>query len=237
MAIFSTWGKWDEVRVMIRNALLTDNALALDEKELDTLLLGEVVTMMLDEANKFLMKNYDRWPAEKKQLTLDSYSVCLGYIVRQLTERFNLSDTQKQLYLMPAIETANVITAELIDSLLLIGDFAFKVKNEILSDLYGQDFAVLYPDLVKGVYIYDPELSLKIQSAVIEKTAEIASHETPINQKRLTSHAIFMSEIIQQKKPDSNFEELFKQKTGKSMQEYKDMISQTKIPGVGALSH
>lgn len=227
MTAFTTWGRWEEVRVMIKNELLTNKVIDTEETVLDDFLLNEVTTTMLDESNDFLKNNLERWRTEKKQLMLDSYGVCLGSIVRVISEKFNLSVTQKRLFLMPAIEHAHLITSEMIDNLLVIGDFCFKIKNELLFELYGDDFQERYAELMNGVYVYDPELSLKIKSAIISKVEKIATTDT-LNQSRLRAHGIFISEVIQQIKTEQNFEELFKQKTGKSMKDYKEEISQNK---------
>lgn len=77
MAVFTTWGRWEEVRLMIQQTLLI-NIPGLDENELSNFLLSEVVSTMLRESNEYLKKNVHRWSTEKKQVLLDFYSVCLG---------------------------------------------------------------------------------------------------------------------------------------------------------------
>lgn len=228
-ATFSTWGQWDDIRKMLKQTILNHNEIVVDKNELKKLLLGEVVTTMLDESNLYIKNNLHRWKDDKKGLIMDSYGVCLGAIVRVLKEKLNLSDEQKKL-LMPSIEQAHNISSTLIESIQLIGDFSFNKKNELLADKYGSDFATLYPHLVNGVYVYDVELSKEIWTAVLAKTKEVASKETPINKKRLKAQAIFMDEIIEQRASDPDFENTFKQETGQTMEDYKEGIILSFVP-------
>ncbi|MCL9685347.1 hypothetical protein [Legionella maioricensis] len=220
---YTTWGKWDDVRVMIKKALLELDRLNGKEKEIDDFLLQTVTQQMIDESQAFVKNNLSRWQGEgKKQLTLDSYSVMIGVIVKAVKEKFEVTHD----VIAPAISLANKIDAQLINSILEIGDFSFNIKMELLVNNYGADFPKSYKDLVAGVYMYDPELSKLIKQAVLDKTKKIAmSLPDEDDSRRLKAQTTFMDEIIEQKKPNIDFEKLFLDTTGKSLKDFKENVT------------
>lgn len=222
---FTSWGKWEQARLMIKQSLLSDADLKCDEASVDTFLLETVNAIMLADTNQYFQNNMEAWQANPRQFTLDSYSSCLGVVVKAITEEYALSDEQRRYYVMPAVETAQQIAHALIDSIIAIGTFSYTIKNDLLQDVYGQDFKARFPRLIKDIYVYDVELNKQIKEALREKINVFAESETEENQKILRLHATYISEVIQQQNTNLDFEEIFKQETGQSPSEYKAGVS------------
>lgn len=160
-----------------------------------------------------------------KEAMLATYEEALNTMLPALSEALNMNKTLLEPAVSQFVSGAKEIYQTNIDYLVLLANQSKEIKQIGIVELYGADFATLYPKLAVKLPYNDNQL---IKKATIAITSYIEQNCPKEIYPMMQEHIKYMNEITAQKMTDPEFEEQFKTQTGVTMYEFKANIQNHK---------
>ncbi|HRD70858.1 MAG TPA: hypothetical protein PK657_12005 [Legionella sp.] len=222
----TTYGIWEQPRLDLLNALTQISDMSLTREQIDIALLGPVITQIINTSFSFQQKYMSEHPnATIKEAMLATYEEALNTMLPALSEALNMNKTLLEPAVSQFVSGAKEIYQTNIDYLVLLANQSKEIKQIGIVELYGADFATLYPKLAVKLPYNDNQL---IKKATIAITSYIEQNCPKEIYPMMQEHIKYMNEITAQKMTDPEFEEQFKTQTGVTMDEFKANIQNHK---------
>jgi hypothetical protein len=224
--VVTTFGKWEEQRKKLVADLLNNPEVAkiVTKEKIEKALFDDVNSVMFETGRDFVIKNMPKVPQEMsmKDLIIQSYKLSLTVVLDSLAKALSID----KALLEASVNTFNKACTDAIDSIIdismQIGGVSEKAKATAIIKLYGENFAKRFPDLVTPLKLNDAELSA---FAAKEIDKQIIPENYGDRAENVKQQLIYIKEMVLRLAPTPDFAQLFKERTGRTMQEYKDDVA------------
>ncbi len=218
----STYGMWEQPRQKLVCLLIEHTKLT--EQQIHDVLLGPVITTIVETAQSYRQKN----PASNM---LETHRKALETVLSSLVNELNILEESITNMVDQFIQEALAISEKNGQYLKQLEILSIETKKTQIAKYYGKDFSSTFPELASKLMSNDPDVLKEAAKIVSKNIKATCPHEI---QSLMIEHIKYMNEIVEQKLLNPQFNDEFKAQTGMTMVEFKAQNRVGQITGISA---